>query len=235
VITSAFSRAFRQLPDPKFRSVLLRGLAMTIGVFVVLYFPADYGITYLEAAAETAANDSLGWFLGSIVGFLAWIAGWGTFIIVLYVLFPAIASFFIALFLDDIAEAVEKRYYPTDPPGQSADLLPSLAVAFRFTLVLIGLNLLLLVFLLLGPIYPLVYYVVNGYLLSREYFELVSLRHNDPKTIRTVRRTGGMRLLLAGVIIAFLMTIPLVNLITPLVATAVMVHMFKTLAVRRTI
>lgn len=221
MIVSAFSRAFSQLPDPTFRSVLLRGLAMTVALFVALFFAADYGIGYIEVSENGLLN------------LLAYIAGMGTFLVISLLLFPAMASFFIALFLDDIAEAVERRYYPGDPPGQSAALGPSLAVAFRFTLVLIILNIFLLVFLIFPPIYPVVYYVVNGYLLSREYFELVSLRHNDPKTIRALRRTGGTKLVVAGIGIAFLMTIPLVNLVAPLVATAVMVHLFKALQHRR--
>ncbi|HZD25594.1 MAG TPA: hypothetical protein VE631_04980, partial [Alphaproteobacteria bacterium] len=72
-----------------------------------------------------------------------------------------------------------------------------------------------------------VYYILNGYLLSREYFELVSLRHMDAKTVHAARKAGGLRLLTAGVGIAVLMTIPLVNLVAPLLATAVMVHLFK--------
>lgn len=196
---------------------------MTVAVFVALYFAADYGISSIQVAED------------SWLYWLTQLAAWGTFILAGFVLFPAVASFFIALFLDDIADAVERRHYPADPPGKSANLGPSLAVAFRFSLALIALNILLLFFLLLGPIYPLVYYLVNGYLLSREYFELVSLRHNDPKTIRTVRKTGGLRLLMAGIAIAFLMTIPLLNLVMPLVATAVMVHFFKTLSGRRAV
>lgn len=216
MVLSAFSRAFSQLPDPAFRSVLLRGLAMTLVLFIALYAIADYGVGYIEVADN-------GWFLNA----LARVAAMGTFLVILLLLFPAIASFFIAWFLDDIAEAVERRYYPADPPGRSSPLGPSLAVAFRFTVILIVLNVLLLVFLIFPPIYPLVYYVVNGYLLSREYFELVSLRHNDPKTIRALRRSGSTRLVTAGIGIALLMTIPLVNLVAPLVATAVMVHLFK--------
>jgi CysZ protein len=220
VISSAFTRAIAQLPDPKFRSVLLRGVGITVVLLAVLIWVADWASSQIRLW-ET---DWLNW--------LVEIASFGGVIVALFFLFPALASFFIALFLDDIAEAVENRHYPNDPAGTSAALGPSLSIALRFTVALIALNILVLPLYLIPGINLFLYYALNGYLLSREYFELVSLRHLDPKTIRAARKASRFRLFIAGVGIAFLMTVPIVNLIAPLVATAVMVHMFKGLTAK---
>jgi uncharacterized protein involved in cysteine biosynthesis len=91
------------------------------------------------------------------------------------------------------------------------------------------LNLILLLFLLIPPVFPFVFYGVNGYLLGREYFELVAARRLDPAEARSLRRRHGRTLFIAGVLIAFLLTIPFVNLVAPLVGTAAMVHLFETI------
>ena len=81
----------------------------------------------------------------------------------------------------------------------------------------------------LPPLYFLLFYCVNGYLLSREYFELVCQRHMAPADIRKARKGAGGRLMLVGIVIAFLLTIPVVNFLAPLIATAAMVHVYKSM------
>jgi len=221
VIPLAFSRAFSQLTDPAFRSVLLRALGMTLGLFIALFFGVDYLLGSIQVSDEGWLN-TLVQVLGDVV-----------LVLVLLVLFPAIATAFISLFLDDIAAAVEQRYYPGDPPGHSAPLGPSLAMAIRFLLIMVGLNLLLLLLtpFMLGMNF-FVYYLLNSYLLSREYFEAVSLRHMEPKAIEALRKANRGRLMVAGLGIAVMMTVPLLNLLAPILATAVMVHMFKAMQSR---
>jgi CysZ protein len=68
---------------------------------------------------------------------------------------------------------------------------------------------------------------LNGYLLSREYFELVAVRHFGPKEIKAIRLENRRTLFFTGVIIAFLLSIPILNLLAPIVATAAMVHVLK--------
>ena len=68
--------------------------------------------------------------------------------------------------------------------------------------------------------------MVNGYLMGREYFELVALRHMEPVAARIAFRRNRNRLSVAGAVIAVMLGIPLVNLLAPIVATAFMVHLF---------
>jgi CysZ protein len=74
-----------------------------------------------------------------------------------------------------------------------------------------------------------VFYLLNGYLLGREYFELVAARRFDAAGTRRLRRKFRGRVMLAGVVIAFLLTVPIVNLVTPVVATGFMLHVFERL------
>ena len=217
MIIEVFSRAIQQLPDAKFRSVLIRGLILTILLYVGLYFVVDYFIGQIE-------NSWFDW-LDSLLQ----AAGWVGFAIAAFVLFPALASFFMAFFLDDVAAAVEVKHYPTDPPGQGAPVATSLGISARFTAALIGLNILLLLVIWLPPLYFVLFYGVTGYLLSREYFELVGQRHMAPADIRKARKGAGGRLMLVGIVIAFLLTIPVVNFLAPLIATAAMVHVYKSM------
>jgi uncharacterized protein involved in cysteine biosynthesis len=73
----------------------------------------------------------------------------------------------------------------------------------------------------------LVFFTLNGYLLGREYFELVAQRRMTAEEAKALRRTRRVRVFLAGVVVAFLLTIPLVNLITPIIATAFMLHIYE--------
>jgi CysZ protein len=84
----------------------------------------------------------------------------------------------------------------------------------------------LLVFLIPG-VNLTVFFVANGYLLGREYFEFAAMRHLPINEAKALRRKNGMTVFVGGLIIAGVMAIPLVNLLTPLFATAFMVHIYK--------
>lgn len=217
----AFVLAFDQLGERRSRGVLVKALGLTLIVYVVLAALLGWGVTHLPRFDSGWANTLVEWFSG--LGIL----------LALALLFPAVASAFIGLYLDDIAEAVETLHYPADPPGRALPLAPALLGSLRFLLVMVALNLLVLPLYILmlwfPPINLFIFYGLNGYLLSREYFELVAWRHVDRPTARTLRKRNQGRLWLAGAVIAFLLTIPVISLAAPIVATAAMVHLFKRL------
>ncbi len=219
MLISSFQMALSQLPEPAFRKVLVRSLLLTGGLFVGLMV-------------------MFGWLVGDLFIFdydwlntLAELGSFAIFFLVLLILFPAISALFISFYLDDIAEAVEQRFYPGDKPGRSAKLSVSLWMAAQFAAVLIVLNLIALpfylLFLIFAPISMILYYSLNGYLLSREYFELVAIRHHDASDVKDLRKSNRRDLFLCGVVIAFLLSIPIVNLVAPIIATAAMVHVLK--------
>ena len=71
------------------------------------------------------------------------------------------------------------------------------------------------------------FYLVNGYLLGREYFEMVGVRRLPVADVTSLRKAHSLSVLMTGIAIAFLLTIPVVNLLMPVVATAAMVHLFE--------
>ena len=102
------------------------------------------------------------------------------------------------------------------------------AQALRFLVLSLTLNLLAMPLYLAGlflpPLNLFVFYALNGYLLGREYFDLVAQRHHASAEGRELRRSMRGRRLLAGLAIAVLFSVPLINLAMSLVATAAMVH-----------
>lgn len=217
----SFSRAIGQLSDSAFRRVLVRSLALAAAVFVAL----TVVVWFFLAGTEFFTF----WLLESIVNVLGGLA----VAVVTWLLFPAVASLFVSLFLEEIVDAVEARYYPNDPPARPVALSTTVAVSLRFTGVTLALNLLAMPFYLLTFWFPpfamVLFYCLNGYLLSREYYELVALRRLDTQAARSMRKANAQRLFLAGVVITFLFTIPIVNLLAPVIGVAAMAHLFRSL------
>ena len=213
-----------QISDPVFRGVVIKSVLFTLALFVALT------VVFYWAVPEVKVFES---------GWLQWAnslleaGGALVFFAILVLTFSATATLIGGLFLDDIAEAVEKRHYPGDNPGLSADFSKTIGVSIRFIGITLLLNVLAIPFyliaLLFPPLFACIFYGLNGYLLSREYFELVSLRHKDAKAARQLRKANGLRVFSAGVVIAFLLTVPIVNLFMPILATAFMLHIFKAL------
>lgn len=212
---SAFSKSFAQLPDPTFRKVILLGV---LGAFItfVLLFASVTGFLFDVVLVNIPWMDTAIDWLGSLAT-----------IGVVWLLFPAVASVIIGFLLEDIAQAVENKHYPDLPKAESIPWGETLVEAIKFACVMIALNILALpIYLLFPAINLLVFYGLNGYLISREYFELVAQRRVGLKKAKALRKAYQGNLLIAGALTAFLLTIPLVNLLAPVVGTAVMVHLF---------
>ncbi len=121
----------------------------------------------------------------------------------------------------------EARHYADLPAAPGARLGAALGATAGFLAAMVVLNLVMLIFLLIPPLFPFVFYGVNGYLLGREFFELVALRRIGLEEVRHLRKAHRGRLFLAGIVIAFLFTEPGLNLVAPVIATAAMVHLFE--------
>ena len=211
---AAFAKAFAQLGDSDTRRVIWISIAIAVLIFIGLWALVGYilvGTTFFQLAWLEAAVDLLG--------------GLAT-IVVTWLLFPAVLSACIGLFLERVADAVERRHYPMLPPVRDIPVREIVVNTARFLAIMIACNLVILVFLPFPVFFPFVFYAVNGYLLGREYFELVALRRADTAEVGALRDVYRGRLFVAGVVIAVLLTVPLVNLLAPIVGTAAMVHLF---------
>ncbi len=211
----AFIKGFGQLFDPASRRVVRISLAAALAILLGLWF----FISYLLAQTTFF---SYAW-LETIIDALGGLAG----LLLTALLFPAVVTAVMGFFLEGLAGAVERRHYPHLQPVPGTPVLRSLAAVAKFFAVVLLANGVGLIFLLIPPVFPFVFYAVNGYLLSREYFELVALRRMDGTAVRSLRKAHRGQLFAAGIVIVFLLTLPVINLLAPIVATAVMVHLFE--------
>jgi len=211
----ALTRAISQLSDPAISRVVWRSIAGAILGFLTLA-----GLVWI-LLFQTRLTD-YPW-LDNTIDVLGGLAVFG----LAYLFFPAVVVAISGLLLERVANAVERRYYPGLPPAHGQSLWAEIFGALRFLVVVVALNLLVLPAYLIPGVNLMIFYVLNGYLLSREYFELVALRRMTPQSARIMRKAHTAKLFAAGVIVAFFSTIPLVNLLVPVVATAFMVHIFQ--------
>lgn len=214
-IFSAYFKGLAQLSDPKTRSVVWASIGWSLAIFAGLYV-ALYIV--LKVTTFIAIGP-----LEMIFDFVAQVG----VLVLTWFLFPAVVTAVGSLMLDKIVDAVEARHYPdlAMAPGQS--IAESIGPALRFLGVTVGLNLLCLP-LIVTPLFPFVYYALNGYLLSREYFELVALRRVTTDDANAMRKRWKMTLFTAGIGFAIMLTVPFLNIIAPVIATAAMVHLFET-------
>ncbi len=211
----AFSKGISQLNDRATRKVLGLLMGSALAAFAALLWIVGYLLT-------ATVLFTTGW-LETVVDLLGGLAA----LMLTWFLLPGVISALVGLFLEKIAEAVEARHYPSLPPADGLAVTTMVATMLRYLGALVFFNLLLLPFLLFPPVFPFVFYGVNGYLLSREYFELVALRRVGAADMRRLRKANRGRLFVAGVVITLLLTVPVVNLLAPVVATAAMIHLFE--------
>ena len=230
----AAGKAFVQMFSPPFRRVLLK----TIGLTLLLMIAIGIGLHRAFAAlAADGANWATGFDWGAQWGWhiLVWIvsfaAGLGIFAGAIF-LMPAIAAFVGSFFVDEIAEEVERRYYPNDPPGHELVLWRALIEGLRAALLAITVYLCAAPLLLFVGLGFIIMFVANAYLLGREYFLLAAMRFRAPAEAKALYRAHRAGVFLSGMLIAFVVSIPVLNFITPLFAMAYMVHIHKRISAR---
>ena len=74
------------------------------------------------------------------------------------------------------------------------------------------------------------FFVATAWLLGREYFQLAAMRFRPPAEAKAMRKENAGLVFTAGLVIAAFVSIPIVNLATPLFGMAFMVHMHKRLS-----
>lgn len=223
---SDFLRATGQLFEKRFRRVLLRSVGITLlllGIFVW------GGSTLLTWALPFEFNIPIFGTFAIGADLSPWVARAIFFILSIIAMFP-VTSVVIGLFLEEIADAVEDRHYPNLPPARVLPLSEIMGEALRFMLLVIVVNTLAIVIYLASTLFaPIIFWMINGLLLSREYFHLVAIRRLDPQQAIALRKSNRLGNWVAGVILAIPLSIPIVNLIVPILGVAVFTHRFHRL------
>lgn len=226
VIFAAFFKALGQMGDARFRRVLFLGVLLALALLAGVY--AGF-LALIDAFAPGSIEIP---FVGPIGG-IDTLLGWGSLLLMLglsvFLMVP-VASAFSGIFLEDIVDAVEDRHYPGLPEVGSLRLADTIIDSVNFLGLLIAVNLLALVlYAFAGPFIPVLFWAINGWFLGREYFTLVAMRRLGRVGAKELRSAHWGKVWLAGGLMAAPLSIPLINLIIPVLGVASFTHIFHRL------
>jgi CysZ protein len=231
----AAAKAFAQMFTAPFRKVLLKSAGLALLLIVLAALALNRVLTWMVQWGQGWLEQTIGFSSNVPVSVLVWLltvaAGLGIVAGSIF-LMPAVTGLLAGFFADEIAEEVERRYYPDDPPGHALPLLPAVWQGVKTALLAILVYLIALPSLLLAGFGAVIFFLATAFLLSREYFELAAMRFRSPDEAKRLRKANQSRVFLAGLILAAFVSIPILNLATPLFGTAFMVHLHKRLSRR---
>jgi CysZ protein len=229
-LLKAVSLALAQMLSPAFRAVLMKSVSLALLLIALLgvvthrlfVWLASYGESWLEHAFGASAHTP--------VVILAWIlsiaAGLGI-VVGSVLLMPAVTALVGSFFVDEIALEVERQHYPGEPVGTPLPPVVATLQGSKTALLAVLVYLVALPFLIFAGLGAVIFFVASAYLLGREYFELAAMRFHPIPEARWLRKANQTAVFIAGLWIAAFVSIPIVNLATPLFAMALMVHVHK--------
>ncbi|MDO7617378.1 MAG: EI24 domain-containing protein [Planktomarina temperata] len=226
MILSDFLKSVAQFDDPKFRRVLWRGMGLTIVLLIAACLLVNFGINQLLSSAWAANLIGDQSWLGALINI-----GGVLFTIALSIwLMVPVTSAIIALFLDEVAQAVEARHYPHLPKQTATKLQDQILVGIRFFGILLLANIGALILSMILPLLaPFVFWATNGYLMGREYFQMAAMRRMPRAQAQELYQRHQGSIWTAGILMAIPMSIPLVGLFIPILGAATFTHQFERL------
>lgn len=227
MIFTSIADSISQLSDPRFRSVLIKGVGLTVALLAAVYAVIFFLIQWFLPDSFSLP------FIGEIT-FVDTLLSWASVILMLglsvFLMVP-VASAFTGLFLEDVADAVEERHYPNVTTAPRVGIPEGLREGLSFLAVLIIANIAALV-LYFTPLAPFVFYGLNGFLLGREYFRLIAVRRIGRSGAKKAFRANLVTIWSAGALMAIPLTIPVLNLLVPVVGAATFTHLYHRLGAR---
>ena len=229
MIFTSFFKALAQIGDPRFRKVLWRGIGLTLLLLAAITAVLVWGVGWIVGDSVTLP----------LLGQVQWVdnvISWA-FVLLMIVLsvflMVPVASAFVSMFLEEVARAVEDRHYPSLPAADEVSLWDGLVDGLTAMGVLIGANIVALLLTLVLPLAGLpVFYALNGFLLGREYFTVAAMRRLGRAEATRMRKQHAMTIWAAGVLMAVPLTVPVLNLVVPILGAATFTHLFHRLQAR---
>ena len=229
---STFFRSTREIFQKPLRSVVFKAIFASMVILVVVLAVLVFGLLNVEIPLLGQLPWPISWLVETSLEFLAI----SLFIFLGSILFPWVLSLVIAFFLEEIVTVVRERNYNNEFLETTGNC-QAIIYAVKFGVLTSLINLVCLpiyLILLFFPIMSLVFfYLVNGLLLGREYYGLVTIGYVASKERRAVFKENRLQVYLAGLFIAFMMTIPFINLIAPVLGSVMMVHLLEVWRVKR--
>ncbi len=229
MIVADFLKAVSQLPDRRFRAVLWRGIGLTIALLVAVYAGVLWLIEWVTADPISLPGVGEVTWLGDLLS-------WGSFGVMIFLsifLMVPVASAITSLFLDEVAQAVEDKHYPTLPPVEKISFGDGLRDTVNFLGVLISANIAAFVLYAIFPFAAIfIFYALNGFLLGREYFQLAAMRREGRAGAKALRKKHNGIIWAAGCLMAVPLSFPFINLIIPILGAATFTHLYHRLSQR---
>jgi CysZ protein len=226
-------QALSQMFAAPMRRVLLKAVGLALLMIVIIGIAMQRLLAHLATSGATWAEQSAGMAPHAVWASLAWVlsimAGLGILTGALF-LMPAVTAFVGSFFVDEVAELVEREYYPAEPEGRALPMFRALIEGIKIALLALVVYLFALPFVLFAGFGFIILFLGNSYLLGREYFELAAMRFRPPDEAKAMRKARSSYVFLAGMVIAVFVSIPILNLATPIFAMAFMVHIHKKMA-----
>ncbi|EAQ04913.1 membrane protein, putative [Pseudooceanicola batsensis HTCC2597] len=227
VILSSFLAALGQIGDRRFRRVLLLGVGLTVALLFGAY-AAFLGLLQWVVGEEATLP---------LIGEVTWLddlltwSSVGVMIVLSVFLMVPVASAITSMFLEDVAEAVEDRHYPHLPPAGRTGLGDAVLDTLGFLGVIILANLLALALYAIFPPFALfIFWGMNGFLLGREYYTLAATRRVGRDQAQVLRRRHMPTIWVAGTLMAMPLSVPLLNLVIPIIGAATFTHIYHRLS-----
>ena len=219
------AKALGQVGDRRFLGVLIAGIALSMALLGGFSWVLVTTLQSLIGAERIADWPWLGWLSGAL--------GVPLFLGLSVFLMVPVASAFTGLFLERIATAVEAVHYPGLPQAKGASIGEALYDSVVFLGVILGANLVaLLLYIPLAPLAPLIFWALNGFLLGREYAQMVALRRLSRTEANAFRKRHRGQVFAMGLAMAVPLTVPVVNLLVPVIGAASFTHLFHRLTGR---
>ena len=230
---SAALKALSQIFAPPMRSILWKSVGLALVLIVAASIALQRLLSWLTVSGELWAEGFIGPDYSTLLNVLAWIvsiaAGLGVVFGAIF-LMPAITSLVASFFVDDVADIVEREHYPAEKPGSALPVGRAMTEGIKTALLTIIVYLVALPLVLFAGAGFIVFFLATAWLLGREYFELAAMRFRTPAEAKMMRKQNAATVFTAGLFIAAFVSIPIVNLATPLFGMAFMVHMHKRLS-----
>lgn len=226
MIFGDFLKALSQIGDRRFRRVFWMGLGLAVALLFGVYagflgivnWVAPNTVTLPIVGEVTWVDDLLSW--GSILLML---------VLSVFLMIP-VASVFTSLFLEDVAQAVEDRHYPGLPKVQRLGFSETLVDSLNFLALLIGANIVaFVIYIFFIPLAPFIFWGLNGFLLGREYYQIAAMRRLGRQGAKQSFRANVLPISIAGMLMALPLSVPLLNLIIPILGAATFTHLFHRL------
>jgi len=226
-------KAFTQMLSPPLRAVLWKSIGLALLLVIVAAIALDRLIIWLAGAGGASLETAFGPPAHLPVSAFAWVLSIAASLGILaggILLMPAVTAFVAGFFADQIADEVEREHYPADPPGVALPLWRAILEGGKTALLAVLVYVCAAPFLLLAGFGAVIFFLATAWLLGREYFELAAMRFRPPGEARALRKRNAATVYVGGLLIAAFVSIPVINLATPLFAMALMVHVHKRLA-----